>query len=173
MVAWGVPDLLKKWNYRKEILWASSALSILCLSIITWTQVGYWQNSITLYNHTLKVTDDNWLIYFNRGVAHNGLGNYRQAIEDCDRAIEINPGYAEAYNNRGGAHNGLGNYRQAIEDLSRAIEIKLRIAEAYFNRGVDYLTLGDNISCCRDARKACELGNCKLLETANTRGLCH
>ena len=102
MVAWGVPDLLKKWNYRKEILLTSSVLSILCLSIITWQQVGYWQNSITLYDHTLKVTDNNWLIYNNRGAAYNGLGNYRQAIEDYGRAIEIEPGYTDAYYNRGG-----------------------------------------------------------------------
>ena len=27
----------------------------------------------------------------NRGVAYGKLGNYRQAIEDFDRAIEINP----------------------------------------------------------------------------------
>ena len=102
MVAWGVPDLLKKWNYRKEILLTSSALSILCLSIITWQQVGYWQNSITLYDHTLKVTDNNWLIYNNRGAAYNGLGNYRQAIEDFGRAIEINQVIQMPTINRGG-----------------------------------------------------------------------
>ena len=240
MVAWGVPDLLKKWNHRKEILLTSSALSILCLSIITWTQVGYWQDSITLFNHILKVTDNNWLAYNSRGVAYKDLGNYKQAIEDYGRAIEIKPGYADAYNNRGLAYNGLGNYSQAIEDLNRAIEFKPRNAEAYNNRGIafkglgnyrqaiedygraieirpgyadaynnrgnaynglgnyrqaieDYgkaieikpghvaaynnrgyfsLKQGDNISGCRDARKACELGNCKLLEAANTRGLC-
>ena len=206
MVAWGVPVFLKKWNYRKEILLASSALSILCLSIITWTQVGYWQNNITLYDHTLKVTDNNCLIYNNRGNAYNGLGNYRQAIEDYDRAIEIkpdyaeayynrgivyvplgnyrqaiedysraieiNPGYADAYYNRGNAYNGLGNYRQAIEDFSRAIEIKPDSVAAYNNRALVYLNQGDNISGCRDAREACELGTCKLLEAANTRGLC-
>jgi tetratricopeptide (TPR) repeat protein len=274
MVAWGVPDLLKKWNYRKEILLTLSILIILCLSIKTWTQAGYWQDSITLYDHTLKVTDYNWLIYINRGVAYNDLGNYRQAIEDygqaieikpdyadayynrgrayndlgnhrqaiedLNRAIEINPGNSSAYNNRGAAYNGLGNYRQAIEDLNRAIEIKPRYAEAYnnrgisfkslgnyrqaiedygraieikpgfadvynnrgnaynnlgnyrqaiedygraieikpgfapayFNRGIIYLNQGDKISCCSDARKACELGNCKLLEVANTKGLC-
>ncbi len=172
MVAWGVPDLLKKWNYRKEILLASSALSILSLSIITWTQVGYWQNSITLLNHTLKVTDNNWLIYNARGVAYGAIGNYRQAIDDFGRAIEINPAYAEAYNNRGNAYNGLGNYKQSIDDCSRAIEIRPGYAEAYSNRGVVYLNQGDNISGCRDAQKACELGNCKILEMAKDRGNC-
>jgi tetratricopeptide (TPR) repeat protein len=206
MAAWGIPELLKKWNYRKEILLTLSVLGILCLSIKTWTQVGYWQNSITLFNHTLKVTDNNSLIYNNRGVSYKDLGNYKQAIEDYDRAIEIKPYYAEAYNNRGNAYNGLGHYRQAIEDLNGAIEIKPYYAEAYnnrgnayaglgnyrqaiedygraieinpghaelyFNRGVVYLTQGDNISGCRDAQKACELGNCKLLEAANARGLC-
>jgi tetratricopeptide (TPR) repeat protein len=197
---------LKKWNYRKEILLASSALSILCLSVITWTQVGYWQNNITLYDHTLKVTDYNELIYNNRGIAYSALGNYRQAIDDCSRAIEIDPGFAEAYYNRGNAYVALGNhrqaiddygraieikpgyvaaycnrghayadlgnYRQAIEDYSRAIEIKPGYADAYNNRAFIYLKQGDNISGCRDALKACELGNCKLLEMAKSKGGC-
>ena len=157
MVAWGVPELLKKWNYRKEILLALSVLIILCLSIITWTQVGYWQNSITLYDHTLKVTDNNWLIYNNRGVAYNDLGNYRQAIEDYSRAIEIKPDYAEAYNNRGIAYNNLGNYRQAIEDYNRAIEIKPDYAEAYNNRGNAYKGLGNYRQAIEDYNEAIRL----------------
>jgi lipoprotein NlpI len=241
MAAWGVPDLLKKWNYRKEILFTLSALILLCLPIKTWTQVGYWQNSITLFDHTLEVTDDNWLAYNYRGSAYSGLGNYRQAMEDYDWAIEIKPGYAETYYNRGNAYTLLGNYRQAIEDYNRAIEFKpgdamaynnrgaaytllgnyrqaiedydsvIKItpnyADAYYNRGnvygvlgqyqlamedfnkvirlkpdyadaynnraLVYLNQGDNISGCRDAQKACELGNCKLLEAAKGRGLCH
>jgi protein O-mannosyl-transferase len=173
MAAWGIPELLKKWQYRKEILLASSALSILCLSIITWTQVGYWQNNITLFDHTLTVTDNNWLIYYNRGVTHVPLGNYRQAIEDFNKAIEIKPDYIDAYYNRGHAYADLGNYRQAIEDYGRVIKIKPDSADAYNNRGVAYITQGDNISGCRDARKACELGICKSLEAANTKGLCH
>ena len=240
MVAWGVPELLKKWNYRKEILLTLSALSIFYLSIVTWTQVEYWQNSITLFNHILKVTDNNWLIYNNRGFTYNDLGNYKQAIEDYDKAIKIKPGYAQAYINRGNAYISLGNYTQAIKDLNRAIEITPVYAEAYINRGIAYISLGnykqaikdlnraieitpvyaeayinrgnayislgnykqaiedygkaieikpghtnayynralvylnqgDYISGCRDAQKACKFGDCKLLEAANTRGLC-
>jgi protein O-mannosyl-transferase len=172
MVAWGIPDLLKKWEYRKEILLTSSAMIILCLSIITWTQVGYWQDSITLLDHALIVTDYNWHVYNGRGVAYADLGNYRQAIDDFSRTIEIKPGFADAYKNRGAAYVALGNHRQAIEDLNRAIEIKPGFADAYFNRGVVYLKQGDKISGCRDARKACELGNCKLLEMAKGKGDC-
>jgi protein O-mannosyl-transferase len=240
MVAWGVPDLLKKWKHRKEILLASSILIILCLSIITWKQVMYWQNSIKLYDHALKVTHYNWFVYYsrgsayadlgnywqaiedydraieiepgyaeaynnqgvaygylgnykkaiddcsraikiksdyiyayyNRGSAYNYLGNYKQAIEDYDRAIKIEPSYSEAYNNRGNAYNSIGNYRQAIEDYSRAIFFKPKYAYAYYNRAFVYLSQGNNISGCRDARKACELGICKILEVSTGKGLC-
>ena len=157
MVAWGVPDLLKKWKYRKEILLALSALIILCLSIITWTQVGYWQNSITLFDHTLKVTDNNWLAYNNRGIAYNVLGNYKQAIEDFNRAIEIKPDSEIAYLNRGNAYNSLGNYKQAIEDYNRAIEIKPDYAEAYNNRGGAYDGLGNYKQAIEDYNRAIEI----------------
>lgn len=240
MVAWGVPDLLRKWNYRREILLTTSVLVILCLSILTWKQVGYWQNSLTLYDHALKVTENNWFIYVSRGLAYNDLGNVKQGLDDCGRAIEIEPGFpnayncrgiaykvlgnnkqaiedynraiemkpsfADAYNNRGNAYNGLGNYKQAIEDYDKAIEIKPGFVQAYINRGsayhnfgnyrqaledynkaigirpdfsvayinrgLIYLSQGDKNSGCRDARTACELGNCKLLEVANAKGAC-
>ena len=157
MIAWGVPDFLKGWNHRKEILLTLSACSILFLSIITWTQVGYWQNSITLFDHTLKVTDNNWLIYTYRGNAYSGLGNYRQAIKDYDRAIEIKPGYANAYNNRGIAYVPLGNSKQAIEDFSKAIEIKPAYADAYNNRGIAYKSLGNYKQAIEDYDRAIEI----------------
>jgi protein O-mannosyl-transferase len=157
MVAWGVPDLLRKWKYRKEIFIALSVLIISSLSIITWTQVGYWQNSITLYDHTLKVTDYNWLIYNGRCVAYSNLDNYSQAIDDCSRAIEIKPDYFEAYTSRGIAYFSLGNYKQAIEDYDRAIEIKPGYLEAYINRGIAYSGLGNYKQAIEDYGRAIDL----------------
>jgi tetratricopeptide (TPR) repeat protein len=157
IVAWGVPDLLKKWNHRKEILLASSAFSILSLCIITWTQVGYWQNSITLYDHTLKVTDYNGIAYKMRAIAYYQLGNYKQAIEDCDRAIEIKPGYVDPYYIRGQTYYQLGNYRQAIEDLNRAVEINPGVAETYNNRGIAYNALSNYKQAIEDFGRAIEI----------------
>jgi len=143
MAAWGVPELLKTWRYRKAILLTLSILIILGLSIKTWTQVGYWQDSFTLFDHALKVTDDNWLAYNNSGTAYNDQGHYRQAINDFNKAIEIKPDHADAYVNRGAAYGRLGHYKQAIEDLNKALEIKPDDAMAYGNRGNAYRGLGN------------------------------
>jgi tetratricopeptide (TPR) repeat protein len=172
IVAWGVPELLRGWRYRKAALGLSAALSLSCLSVVTWIQVGYWQNNFTLFEHTLKVTDRNVIAYNNRGNDHLSLGNYRQAIEDYNKAIEFNPKSPEAYNNRAAAYQNLRNYKQAIEDYSKAIELNPKYAEAYNNRGGAYGILGNYRQAIEDCTKAIEL-NPKYAEAYNNRGNAH
>jgi hypothetical protein len=154
MAAWGIPELLKKWRYRKEALFASSALILPWFFIVTWTQAGYWRNNIVLYDHSLKVTSHNHVIHCDRGVAYDKVGNYAQAISDYDRAIEINPEYAEAYYNRGVAYAKLGNLRQAISDYDRTVEINPEYAGAYYNRGIAYGELGNQRQAVEDIKTA-------------------
>ena len=143
IVAWAVPELLKKWPYRKEALIALSALCLLCLFLVTWRQVGYWRNDFVLWDHAMEVAGPSSIIHNNRGLAYFDLGNYTQAIADFNRAIEIDPRFGEAYNNRGTAYGSLGNYTQAIADFNRAIEINPRYGKAYYNRGFAYGSLGN------------------------------
>ena len=59
------------------------------------------------------------------------------AIQDYDKAIELNPNSAYAYNNRGYAKFQLQEDYQAIEDYDKAIELDPNYAQAYhYNRGV-------------------------------------
>jgi Flp pilus assembly protein TadD len=157
IAAWGISELSKNWRYRKETLIASSTAVLACLSIVTWTQVGYWRNSITLFEHALNVTDNNPMAYFGRGFAYGNLGNYRQAIGDFDKTLEIKPNYAWAYFNRGIAYGNLGNFRQAIGDFDKALEIKPNSAEAYYNRGVAYGNLDNYRQAVEDYGKAIEI----------------
>ncbi len=169
IIAWGIPELLKNWKHRQEILAALSVLSLLVFSVITWNQAGYWKNSITLFDHVLNVTGNNWLINNNRGLAYKNLGDYPQAIKDFDEAIRIKPEYAEAYYNRGLAHKALGNAGQAIADYSRAIRIKPNMAEAYNNRGNAYGESGDCNLALMDFNAALEI-NPSFAEAYMNRG---
>jgi tetratricopeptide (TPR) repeat protein len=49
-------------------------------------------------------------------------------------------------------------------DYDKAIKIDSNNTGAYYNRGIAYVLLKDYKSATKDARKACELGECKLLE---------
>ena len=157
MAAWGISELAGKWRYRKEALIVSSTVVLICLCLVTWTQVRYWQNSITLFDHAVNITNNNYVAYFNRGLAYRHLGNNRQALGDYDKAIELNPKYAEAYNNRGVVYSNLGNDQQALGDYDKAIELNPKYAEAYNNRGLAYRHLGNDRQTLGDYDKAIEI----------------
>jgi tetratricopeptide (TPR) repeat protein len=67
--------------------------------------------------------------YYNRANVEAMLKDYRAAIVDYDKSIELSPTFADAYFNRGLTHIFLGNNRQGISDLSKAGE--LGIVSAY------------------------------------------
>ena len=93
-----------------------------------------------------------------------------KAIEYLNNAVGLHPYDAIAYNDRGLAYANLGDFQSAIEDYDQAIRLKPDYADAYDNRGTVYLNQGNNELCCRDGKKACALGNCKLLNIA--KGYC-
>jgi Flp pilus assembly protein TadD len=168
--AWGIPELLKKRRYGKEVLAASSALCLLCLFILTWKQVGYWRDGITLFDHTLRITKDNYSIHNSRGRTYFLLGDPARAIEDFDSAVRIAPTFADAFNNRGMVYEQLGNHPQAIADFDRAIQINAKLAPAYNNRGNARDCLGDHVRAVEDFDEALKIDP-GYAQAYNNRGI--
>ena len=168
MVAWGIPTLLSTLLYREKLLIALSTLTLTCFFIVSWTQVGYWQNSLTLYSRAVNVTDDNYVAYASRGSVYGNRGDYKQSIEDLDRAIKINPNYAAAYNDRATSYYALGKYKQAIIDYDMAIKINPNYAAVYNDRGNAYKNLGKYEQAIADYNKAIDI-NPKLASAYHNR----
>jgi len=100
------------------------------------------------------------------------LKQYQLAINDYSEAISLKPYDAWVYVLRGGTYNSLAQRQLAIEDFDEAIRLKPDYAEAYSKRGASYV-IQDNLNLgCRDAQKACKLGDCKLSEAAKGKGFC-
>jgi protein O-mannosyl-transferase len=68
VIAWGVSEMLVNWRYRKFILTASSLIILLILAICSNIQSRYWKDSLTLYGHALKVSNNNYKAHFNMAV---------------------------------------------------------------------------------------------------------
>ncbi len=97
-------------------------------------------------------------------------GDFKGAIADYTKAIEINPQYADAYNNRGAAKYSLKDTQGAIADYNKAIEINPQLALAYYNRGNAKHGLRDQPGACADYKKAVSLGDQGTAQWLNSEG---
>ena len=73
MAAWGVPAFTKELPYRQVILSALASMVIMGATIVTWQQLGYWRDSVSLFQHALNVTTGNANMHYNLGITFAGL----------------------------------------------------------------------------------------------------
>ena len=123
MIAWGVADLMARWRYRLPVLCVSTGVILLAFAICTWLQAGHWKNSITLFQHTLSVTADNYVAHYNIGKAYGEIGRFREEFVQYQEAIRINPRFARVHYNIGVLFGKMGNCREELQAYKRAIRI--------------------------------------------------
>ena len=62
---------------------------------------------------------------------------YEAAVQSLDKAILLNPEYAEAHNNRGNALQSLARFQEALQSFDKAILFNPDYADAHCNRAND------------------------------------
>ncbi|TRT78844.1 MAG: tetratricopeptide repeat protein [Microcystis aeruginosa Ma_AC_P_19900807_S299] len=108
--------------------------------------------------------------YVNRGILYRRQQKYELALDDYNKAIELNPNHANAYNNRGNLYQDLQKYELALDDFNKAIEINPNFAILYYNRGGLYYNQQKYELALSDINKAIEL-NPNYAEAYYNRGL--
>ena len=135
MVAMGVPDILSGWRYRGIVMAISGGLLLAIFMAITWLQVQYWQNGVTLFEHALEVTPNNPLSQSSLGAALADQGKTQEAIAHYTEALRIKPYNAEVHNNLGAALIQQGKIQEAIIHYTEALRINPEYVEAHYNLG--------------------------------------
>jgi len=136
LITWGIPSLLSKWHYSRVVLILSGGIVISLLIIGTWSQLKNWRNSVTLFEHALRVTSDNYKAHYNLGVVLWRQGKAKQALTRYNNALRIKPDFVEAHYNLGFALSLQGNLKEAITHYSEVLRIKPNHANAHNNLGV-------------------------------------
>lgn len=96
--------------------------------------------------------------------------DFEGAIENFNRAIKLNPKYADAYNNRASVRYELGDYPGAFKDCTEAILLKPNCAKFHNNLGLIYSELGDYRGARADHTRAIQL-NSDWAQPYNDRGI--
>ena len=135
IIAWGLPELLAKWRYRKVVLGTSTLIILLVLSVCTWFQVGLWRNSVTLFEHTLEVTSDNCRMHNNLGRALQLQGKLDEAISHFLQALRIRYDDAVAHRNLAEALQSQDKLDEAIKHYRQAVQFEPDDIDANYGLG--------------------------------------
>ncbi len=92
--------------------------------------------AVGLYSKSIEVLPTAEAYTF-RGWAYRSFGRLDDAIEECKRAIEVDPAYGNPYNDIGAYLIARGDLDEAIEWLEKA-----KSAERYEPRHYPYMNLG-------------------------------
>ena len=153
MVCWGAAEWAKERRLPAVVLPAVSIVILLMLSALTHRQVGYWNDELSLWSHTLQVTGPNLVADIRIGAELDRQGRTTEALQYFLKALAIRPWdpyanleiafYEHRHGNLAGA---IEYYKKVLSSPEVEPESQIR---AFINMGHIYLDWGDS----DDARK--------------------
>jgi len=117
----------------RKMAGAVAAILLAVLMALTFRQVSYWKNTVTLFNRNLEVAGDNELAHFNLGSAYLENNRLDMAMIHLSAAAQMNPYDATTYNNLGIIYTRQKNDSLAEACFRRAILLNPKSAQPYFN----------------------------------------
>jgi small glutamine-rich tetratricopeptide repeat-containing protein alpha len=82
-----------------------------------------YKDALAYYSKAIELDGSNHIYYANRAAAHSYLKDYRSAILDCEKAININPKYAKAHSRLGHALFHETQYARAAQSYRAACDL--------------------------------------------------
>ncbi len=130
-------ELSQKKPGLKPLIIVSSIGTIVLAGYGSYVQAGYWKDSGTLYQHTIKYAENSSLINFNYGSFKYEKGDIDGAIYYFKKTVERTP-HADAYNSLGRCMNQKNKPDEAIGFYLKAIQQSPSYASAHYNVAVLY-----------------------------------
>jgi tetratricopeptide (TPR) repeat protein len=140
VATWGVNDIIAGRPRLKIITAISAGIILLLLLVLTQIQVQYWQNSLTLFEHTLRVTKDNAGAETYYGAALAEAGRFSQAEQHLKNALQINSEAAPAYYHLGMTLAMTGKFDEAVNCFRAVIELDQNYPSIYKRMGMTLLS---------------------------------
>jgi protein O-mannosyl-transferase len=140
MLVWGAGESLSTRCSPALRACITTLLLLACLAS-SFLQARLWQDSITLWAHTVTVTTSNFAAYDCLGVSLMAKGRVNDALPQFRKSIELEPRYAKAHIHLGLALEDLQKWSDAAHCFATAIRLVPMMIEAHQELAKCYLTL--------------------------------
>jgi tetratricopeptide (TPR) repeat protein len=147
-LTWAVAELLERAPRPHLGLVVAGVVLSICV-VFTESQLACWKDSLTLWEHTLRVTVDNAQAHINYGDALWRKGRLHGALKEYDAYVKLRPNESRGYRSRGhvlymaseeGADASLAD--RAIADYQTALSIDHNLPDVHLTLGAIRLDRG-------------------------------
>jgi tetratricopeptide (TPR) repeat protein len=144
IVCWGAADLMRIWHVPRAVSAVVAAAVLLMLGLALHRQVSFWSDNLTLWNHTLAITEGNYVAEDGAANALIAQGRIEEAMPHLRRARFLRPNDPVATLNIASYEQIHGNYQAALDDyalVAQYTRIPYWVAMARANSGFAHLSL--------------------------------
>ena len=167
VIVWGLSDLLQRVPARRYLLAGAATLALAVSVVLARQQVAIWENSVDLWQHTLRVTSNNYRAHNNLAQALTPMGRSEEASSHYQAALRINPDSVEAHSGIGAVLGQAGRQEDAIAHYRHALRISPGDAIARANLGAALAEQGKVVEAEAHLRAALETAPDLPLALAN------
>ena len=143
VLVWLVADAIEDRKWGRAITVAGALIIFPALALTTLSQLPYWKDDLTLFEHALVVTSENPLAQYHVGDDLIEMGRYSEAIPHLEEMIRLRPSFYAGYYSLGKAQAGVGLTEVALRNFSEALRFRTKYPEGYYARAVARLQVGD------------------------------
>jgi hypothetical protein len=128
-LVWGTADLLSR-AVPARVLAPAGLLLLIALAVVSYRQVGFWRDSIALWEHAQAVTEDNFFTRTKLGEAYTDSGRTEDAEAQFRAAIQRRPDVALAYSKLGHCLMRQGRTAEAVALFGESVKRQLQEPQA-------------------------------------------
>jgi tetratricopeptide (TPR) repeat protein len=143
---WLVADGAEQLKLSDAYVAACFLILIAPYWFVSRTQIGYWRDSYTLFEHTLQVTKNNGMAENNLGAALMEMGDPVRAAPHFAAAVQLIPSLASAHYNLAVILQKQNRLQDAVQEYAKTISTSndpVELASAHNNLGILYLMVGN------------------------------
>ncbi len=123
-ITWGLSEIAaRRLSTGKALRVVMPALVAAC-SFVSWQQVQYWRNTITLASHAVAIDGDNYMARQMLGMGFAKSNKINDAISELSKAHQLRPANVSIMGNLGTLLYQVGEVKQAHDLFTRALKLK-------------------------------------------------
>jgi len=123
MSVWSAAELFKRWPMPKAVGVASAAILLATMGLLTFQQLGYWEDSVAIWSHTLAVTTNNELAEKKLGLALFARGETELGFPHLVNAVTLNPNDVSARVNLGVFYASQGHLEDGVREFEAVVKM--------------------------------------------------